>query len=72
VPVFAGVSRAGIGCRPLSRVPAEEINAVLAGFCGYFYDIARQPPSPGLPTVRQFQRDQGDAVLRWMARRLNW
>ena len=56
----------------LARVPAGHINAVLAGLCGYFYDIGRRPPAPGLPTVRQFQREQGDAVLRWLARRLHW
>ncbi len=56
----------------LARVPADDINAALAGFGGYFYDAARQPSQPGLPTVRQFQRDQGDAVLGWLARRLNW
>jgi Phosphotransferase enzyme family len=56
----------------LARVSADDINGVLAGLCGYFYDAGRQPPPPGLPTVRQFQRDQGDAVLRWLARRLNW
>jgi len=43
---------------------------VVTGFTGYFLDAARQPPPPGLPTVRAFQRAQGDALLPWMRRRL--
>lgn len=43
---------------------------VVTGFTGYLLDAARQPPPPGLPTVRAFQRAQGDALLPWMRRRL--
>jgi Ser/Thr protein kinase RdoA (MazF antagonist) len=39
---------------------------VIAGFAGYFLDVARLPPPPGLPTVRAFQRWQGDALLPWL------
>lgn len=38
----------------------------LAGIAGFFLDGARQPPPPGLPTVRAFQKAQGDAVLAWL------
>lgn len=54
--VFAGASR-------------EDVSAVLAGFAGYFMDAARKPAPPGLPTLREFQRLQGEAVLRWLHRR---
>jgi serine/threonine protein kinase len=39
---------------------------VLAGFAGYFVDIGRRPDPPGLPTVRAFQRAQGNALLPWL------
>jgi Ser/Thr protein kinase RdoA (MazF antagonist) len=50
-------------------LPAAGVDAVI-GFVGYFLDQARQAPPPGLPTVRAFQRAQGDALLPWMRRRL--
>lgn len=56
----------------LARVPADAISGVLAGLGGYFYNQGRKPPPSGIPTVRQFQRDQGDTVLRWLSRRLQW
>jgi hypothetical protein len=56
-PVFAGTA-------------PESIDGVLAGFAAYFIDAARQPPPPGLPTLRTFQRQQGDAVLGWLRQRL--
>jgi hypothetical protein len=56
----------------LARVPADAIDGVLAGLGGFFYNAGRRPASPGLPTLRQFQRDQGDAVLRWLSVRRTW
>ncbi len=48
------------------------VNAFLAGLAAYFIDTSRQPDPPGLPTLRAFQRQQGDAVLAWLAVRLGW
>jgi hypothetical protein len=42
---------------------------VLAGLAGYFHDRRRLPDPPGLPTVRAFQRAQGEVVLRWLKQR---
>ena len=56
-PVFAGVA-------------PESIDGVLSGFAAYFTDAARQPPPPGLPTLRPFQRQQGEVVLGWLRQRL--
>jgi hypothetical protein len=42
----------------------DDITAVLAGVAGYIVDAARQPPPPGLPTVRAFQAAQGQLVNR--------
>jgi hypothetical protein len=48
----------------------DEITAVLAGVAGYFVDAARQPPPPGLPTVRAFRAAQGQVVPDWLRQRL--
>lgn len=48
------------------------INAFLAGIAAFFVDAGRSPDPPGLPTLRLFQRQQGDVVLRWLAQRLGW
>ncbi|WP_232667125.1 phosphotransferase family protein [Pseudonocardia sp. TRM90224] len=50
----------------LPDVPAEHISGVLAGCAGFFADSARRPAPPGLPTVREFQRAQAEATLRWL------
>jgi hypothetical protein len=47
----------------------DDITAALAGLCGYFTDVARQPTDPGLPTVRAFQRAQARSTLSWLRRR---
>lgn len=54
---------------PLGARP-DDLTALLAGMTGYFLDACRRPPPPGLPTVRAFQRAQGDACLRWLRARL--
>lgn len=46
--------------------PVEDLLAVVAALAGFFTDVARRPPPPGLPTVRAFQRAQADAVLTWL------
>jgi len=44
---------------------------VLAGIAGYFLHTSRLPDPPGLPTVRAFQRAQGDALLPWLKANLS-
>ncbi|WP_202804499.1 aminoglycoside phosphotransferase family protein [Ornithinimicrobium pekingense] len=41
----------------------EDVLGVLAGLAGYLVEAAAQPPAPGLPTLRAFQREQGRAAL---------
>jgi aminoglycoside phosphotransferase (APT) family kinase protein len=53
-----------LGARP------EQLTAVLAGMTGYFLDACRRPAPTGLPTVRAFQRAQGESALRWLRTRL--
>ena len=54
----------------LGKVEPELITGTLAGLCAYFIDAAREPPAPGLPTLREFQRAQGESTLAWLRRRL--
>nr|WP_240895780.1 phosphotransferase [Kineococcus siccus] len=50
--------------------PAD-LTGVLAGMAGYFLDAARLPSPPGLPTLREFQRVQGVALLQWVRSRVS-
>jgi aminoglycoside phosphotransferase (APT) family kinase protein len=50
----------------------ERVTAVLAAIAGFFILQSRQPPAPGLPTLRQFQREQGLPALEWLRRRTGW
>jgi aminoglycoside phosphotransferase (APT) family kinase protein len=49
-----------------AQTDPEELLAVIAAVGGYFVDAARRPAPVGLPTVRAFQRAQGEAVLDWL------
>jgi len=58
---------------PLSRgVDPGAADAVLAGLAGFFISRSLQPPIPLLPTLRDFQRVQGEVSLRWLAGRRGW
>ena len=47
------------------------VTAFLVGLAAYFVESGRQPDHPRLPTLRAFQRAQGDVALAWLARRLD-
>ncbi|MFF5499070.1 phosphotransferase family protein [Streptomyces aquilus] len=56
---------------PLGRAAdPDAVTAALAGLAGYFVRSSLQPPPPGIPTVRAFQRAQGEAALGWLRKRL--
>ncbi|MPY61906.1 aminoglycoside phosphotransferase family protein [Streptomyces spongiae] len=56
---------------PLGRdAESDAVTATLAGFAGFMIRNCRQPPPPGLPTLRAFQRAQGEAALEWLRKRL--
>ncbi|NUS14482.1 MAG: aminoglycoside phosphotransferase family protein, partial [Streptomyces sp.] len=56
---------------PLGRAAdPDAVTVALAGLTGYFVHRGLQPPPPGLPTVRAFQRAQGEAALEWLRKRL--
>lgn len=48
----------------------DAVTTALAALAGYFLHHCLLPPPPGIPTVRAFQRAQGDAALAWLRRRL--
>lgn len=48
----------------------ERADAFLAAMTGYFLGRSILPPPPGIPTVRAFQRAQGEVALAWLGRRL--
>ncbi|MEU4694149.1 phosphotransferase [Actinoplanes sp. NPDC023714] len=52
--------------RLLDGIDPDAVIGVIAGFTGYFHHRSRMPPPPGLPTVRAFQRFQGDALVPWL------
>lgn len=39
----------------------DDVIGLLAGLTGFFTEACRRPPSPGLPTLREFQRQQAAA-----------
>jgi len=56
---------------PLTRaVDPAAITSVLAAVTGYFVHGSLQPPPPGLPRLRAFQRAQGVVGLNWLRERL--
>jgi aminoglycoside phosphotransferase (APT) family kinase protein len=56
---------------PLGRdAPAGQVLPVVAGLAGFFVERSLQPPPPGLPTLREFQRAQGIEALAWLRRSL--
>jgi serine/threonine protein kinase len=69
VDLYGGHDPEKLVLHNLGTVSREDITAVLAGLCGYFTDVARQPPDQGLPTVRAFQRAQAQSTLSWLRRR---
>jgi hypothetical protein len=50
----------------------DAVTAMLVAFAGLMQHRMRQPPPPGLPTVRGFQRSQGAVALAWLQHRTGW
>jgi aminoglycoside phosphotransferase (APT) family kinase protein len=58
---------------PVAREASPDaVTNVLAALTGFFVAHARRPPPPGLPTLREFQRAQGEVALSWLRRRTGW
>jgi aminoglycoside phosphotransferase (APT) family kinase protein len=54
------------------RADPAAVTALLAAFAGFFLFYAQLPAQPGLPTLRAFQRSQGEAALVWLRARTGW
>ena len=58
---------------PVARTAhPEAVTAVLAALTGFFVRQSRQPPPPGLPTLREFRAAQGRTALAWLKIRTRW
>lgn len=56
---------------PLGRdADPDAVTATLAALAGFFVEHSLRPAPPGLPTLRAFQRAQGEAATAWLRRRL--
>jgi hypothetical protein len=55
-----------------NQASPESINAFVAMMAGYFTYQGMQPDPPGLPTVRAFQRAQGEIARGWIKQRTGW
>jgi aminoglycoside phosphotransferase (APT) family kinase protein len=51
---------------PLAQVPASKLFPMAAALAGFFLWNSLQPPLPRLVTLREFQRSQGEVVIRWL------
>jgi aminoglycoside phosphotransferase (APT) family kinase protein len=51
-------------------VDDDAVLAVLAALTGFFVRQSLDPPPPGLPTVRAFQRAQAEVALGWLLPRI--
>lgn len=62
-----------IAMSPTSRGwPEDDLLAFGTAAAGGLLWYSTQPPPPGLPTVREFQRAQGRVLLEWIGRARNW
>ena len=64
------VVHGGDGDPLLAGIDPQAATDLIAGLAGFFLDTGRMPAPPGLPTVRAFQRAQGEALLPWLRTRM--
>ena len=56
----------------IARADQQAVTAVVAAFAGMLVSRGHEPPPPGLPTLRAFQRSMGAATLEWLKTRVDW
>lgn len=49
--------------------PRGAVDCLLAALAGYWFNACHRSPLPHAPGLRELQRDQGLAALRWLAAR---
>jgi aminoglycoside phosphotransferase (APT) family kinase protein len=52
----------------LDDLEPDRVMPVVAAMAGYFAERGRLPDPPGLPTLRPFQRAQGEVTIAWLRR----
>ena len=57
--------------RLFDHVDDGALDAVLAALAGFFVRQSLDPPPPGLPTLRRFQRAQAEVALDWLLPRIS-
>ena len=57
--------------RVFAALDAGTVDQIVSGLAAYFMDASRKRASPGLPTVRRFQRLQGEAATHWLRQRID-
>jgi hypothetical protein len=62
-PPESVLARAGLG-----DLDTDQVVPVVAALAGYFANMSRLPDPPGLPTLRGFQRAQGEVSNAWLRR----
>lgn len=73
VALYGGDPESHLRDHPLfTDVAPEQVTGLLVGMTGMFAEACRKPAPPGLPTLRDFQRSQYQAMLRWVHRRPGW
>jgi hypothetical protein len=50
--------------------PRDDVDVMLAGLAGRCWRDGHLPDEPTIPHLRRMQREQGDAILRWLAQRI--
>lgn len=60
-----------LAAHPVGRAAdPEAVTTFLTAVTGYFVHASLQPPPPGIPHVRAFQRAQAEVCLPWLRERL--
>lgn len=57
--------------RPFAGIDRDAVDRLVVAVAGYFTFRGGLPDPPGLPTLRAFQRAQGEVSRRWVAQRLD-
>ncbi len=58
--------------RATAETDPDDVTALIASITGALVDRARDPAPPGLPTIREYQRNVSTALLEWTKRRTGW
>ncbi|MFC7276509.1 aminoglycoside phosphotransferase family protein [Paractinoplanes rhizophilus] len=64
------LAKGGDPSRVFEGIDEGTVTDVIAAIAGMFEHICRQPPPPGIPTVRAFQKAGADAIRPWLRERL--